>query len=143
MPELALPCIACGTALRNVDPHEIENQPEEGVAFSSPGHYGSTVFDPMDGTFLEINVCDPCLVKAGEQGRVLSGRRRRPVTVERLRVGWEDVDKPLVPWTEGLPGYGDSLDLDPDEDIEKLPKTVHIDPDTWGRALRLIQYEED
>ena len=25
------------------------------------GHYGSTVFDPMDASYLEIVVCDPCL----------------------------------------------------------------------------------
>lgn len=32
-----------------------------GTAFRIYGHYGSTVFDPMDGSSLEIVICDECL----------------------------------------------------------------------------------
>jgi hypothetical protein len=42
------------------------SQPYDGLAFQSQGHYGSTVFDPMDGTYLEINICDECLLRASE-----------------------------------------------------------------------------
>ena len=42
------------------------NQPYGGLAFQSEGHYGSTVFDPMDGTYLEVNICDECLLRASE-----------------------------------------------------------------------------
>lgn len=39
--------------------------------FNSPGNYGSTVYDPMrEDVFLKIYVCDNCLVKAGNEGRV-------------------------------------------------------------------------
>jgi hypothetical protein len=63
-----LPCIVCGRDLASCSR---PNQPLDGLAFSSRGHYGTTVFDPMDGSALEINVCDPCLVSAGERRRVL------------------------------------------------------------------------
>lgn len=36
-------------------------QPLDGLGFITLGHYGSTVFDPMDGSTWEIIVCDPCL----------------------------------------------------------------------------------
>jgi hypothetical protein len=39
-------------------------QPMGGLALNSVGHYGSTEFDPMDGTRIEVVVCDPCLIKA-------------------------------------------------------------------------------
>ena len=67
-------CIVCDKPLRNAAPEEIsQNQPSGGTAFQSRGHYGSTVFDPMDGTYLEVNICDPCLTKAGAEGKVLIG----------------------------------------------------------------------
>lgn len=64
-------CIVCKKSLENV--FDQDNQPNDGLAFQSSGHYGSTVFDPMDGTHLEINVCDPCLKQAGEDGNVMIG----------------------------------------------------------------------
>ena len=39
-------------------------QPLEGLEFVTYGHYGSGVFDPMDGTTLHIVVCDSCLKSA-------------------------------------------------------------------------------
>ena len=123
----ALSCITCGKKLRNVDANA-DNQPSDGTAFQSYGHYGSTVFDPMDGTYLEINICDPCLKKAGEFGRVLVGRDRRPVVVDRLGVaGWERVNRPLVPWNEQLAGFdeNDKCYISEDE-LDRLPKTVQL-----------------
>lgn len=61
-------CIVCRGTMQNID--EDGNQPSGGVAFSTSGHYGSTVFDPMDGTVIEINVCDDCLRLAGIEGVV-------------------------------------------------------------------------
>jgi hypothetical protein len=127
MPRQALPCIVCGRELLNVFADMVENQPDSGIACTSGGNYGSTVFDPMNGEYLELNICDPCLTRAGEQGRVLTGRSRRPVAVEGLLVGWERIERPLVPWTAGLPGYGaDTLNLEV-EDLEGgLPPTVEL-----------------
>ncbi len=64
-------CIACGRELESVFPDDSPasiNQPAHGLAFSTHGHYGSTVFDPGDGSRLEINVCDPCVKDAIEVG---------------------------------------------------------------------------
>lgn len=67
------PCIVCGQKLKDVfgGSPVYANQPGEGLAFTTHGHYGSTVFDPMDGSSLEINICDPCVEKAMERGDVL------------------------------------------------------------------------
>ena len=32
-----------------------------GLMFQTYGHYGTTVFDPMTGEYLEIVVCDECI----------------------------------------------------------------------------------
>lgn len=95
MARLALPCIACGRKLVNVD-EDATNQPYNGTAFVTHGHYGSTAFDPLDGHYLEINICDLCLVLLSE--RVLEGRDRRPVMEDGTVVGWEDCTERLVRW---------------------------------------------
>lgn len=68
---LALPCIVCGRELRNVwgsiDGEEFNNQPSGGLAFSTHGHYGSTVFDPGHAYVrMEISVCDACIQESAE-----------------------------------------------------------------------------
>lgn len=56
-------CFKCGKQLENLAPtFDSEGyQPYEGTAFKTYGHYGSTAFDPMDGSSLEIVICDYCL----------------------------------------------------------------------------------
>jgi hypothetical protein len=71
-----LPCIRCDKLLEPVDPEHMPLQPDCGVMFSASGNYGSEVFDPMDRTHLEINLCDECVIIARDQGRLL--RKRRP-----------------------------------------------------------------
>lgn len=82
MPEIKqLNCIVCNKELEPAFPPPIEhNQPYGGTSFTSRGHYGSTVWDPMDGTYLEINICDECLVKAGDEGKVLYVVPKQSVT---------------------------------------------------------------
>jgi len=87
---------------------------------------------------LELNICDPCLVTAGERGRVLTGRRSRPVALDNLHIGYEEVDVPLVPWHQGIPGYGDVAELSEEDLDEPLPKTFHIDPEALEAARKLI-----
>lgn len=65
---MALPCINCGRALENL--LDQGNQPKGGLAFSTAGHYGTKVFDPMDGAMLEISICDQCLVRLAGLGAV-------------------------------------------------------------------------
>ena len=76
MPEYALDCIVCDKQLKNVFP-DVVNQPSCGTAFTTVGHYGSTVFDSMgDRTFLELNVCDECLKRLASNSKVLMGERQ-------------------------------------------------------------------
>jgi len=58
-------CIVCEKEVDNWDGAYPEREPAvhpiDGTVFRTYGHYGSTVFDPMDGTYLDIVVCDECL----------------------------------------------------------------------------------
>jgi hypothetical protein len=77
-----VPCICCGKKLEADDPRD--NQPRKGLAFQSHGHWPSTLFDPMDGTYLEVNICDGCLLEKAKDGLVLVGKpperpRRKPL----------------------------------------------------------------
>lgn len=141
---MIVPCIICGKILHEVWEQSSNNQPSDGVCAVIPGQYGSTVFDPMSsGEHLEINLCDKCLVEAGEKGRVLSGRHRKPVRMGDFLVGYEELENVLVEWHKGLPGYDDFLELEPDEDLSKLPSTVHIVEKTWNDALKLMEWRND
>lgn len=79
--ELPLPCIICGFQPETTDTHDEDkgNTPYAATAFVTHGHYGSTAFDPLDGTFIEINVCDTCLVRKAETGCIGEGRDHKPV----------------------------------------------------------------
>ncbi len=57
---LRLTCLVCGKRLESVND---ELQPYDGVICLTGGNYGSTVFDPMNGsTALYFVLCDQCLV---------------------------------------------------------------------------------
>jgi hypothetical protein len=66
-----LPCIACGKALEPVGSGS-PNHADDANEFSTHGQYGSTKFDPMDGSLLVVNICDECIVSASFKGRVYS-----------------------------------------------------------------------
>lgn len=68
---MILSCIVCDSELSESFQGTEENQPHKATCFMTQGHYGSTFFDPMDGTWLEINVCDDCLKKAQEKKQIL------------------------------------------------------------------------
>lgn len=56
-----IPCIVCDKDLENWE-YTNSFHPLDGLHFKSYGHYGSAVFDPMDGSSLDIAVCDECLI---------------------------------------------------------------------------------
>lgn len=60
-------CIVCEGPLKNFS--DTENHPLGGTEFWTRGHYGSAITDCMDSTKHIINVCDPCLRVALENGR--------------------------------------------------------------------------
>lgn len=138
MTEQALPCIVCGKPLQNTF-IEMTNQPSEGTAFESHGHYGSTAWDPMDGQYIEVNICDPCLVGAAKQGKVLQGRETKPVIVE-MKVGEAymptvagstKTKRELVPW-DGIRGTDEKDVLHMQE--EDIGSDLYPEID-WNPAL--------
>lgn len=81
---MSLPCIVCLKPLEDAlyEP-STGNQPHAGTAFVTTGHYGSTIYDPMDGSWLEVNICDPCIRLRSKDGFILryppeGSRRAKP-----------------------------------------------------------------
>jgi hypothetical protein len=126
----ALPCIICGIPLKNVW-EEADNQPSDGVACTTNGNYGSTVYDPvMTAEFLEFNICDPCLVKAGAEGRIYAARVKVPIYMDGVGlVGWADAPYRPVVWHAGMPGYNDNIEIDDLEEVKTLGNNARLMPD--------------
>lgn len=125
------PCIICGAPLERVM-ESASAQPSDGIMCETYGNYGSTVWDSMDGEVLAFNICDPCIVRAGRQGRVMTCRRFRPVladeaTVGPVVVGREWVDRAYVPWHHGLERDDEPLHLSMDE-LDALPEGTGVSP---------------
>jgi hypothetical protein len=70
-PMTVVPCIVCGKHLATID---LPNHADDANEFCTHGQYGSTVFDPVNGDHLAINVCDECIVAGAKLGRVLFGK---------------------------------------------------------------------
>jgi len=67
--ESTIDCIVCGKELNNLQ-YEMQNgktvevHPMNGLHFTTRGHYGSTIFDPMGtGEYLDVAICDVCIMK--------------------------------------------------------------------------------
>lgn len=63
-------CICCNQKLQAIFNEPYYKQPSKALHFYTYGHYGSTYFDPMDGSSLHIFVCDSCLEK--NQNKILT-----------------------------------------------------------------------
>jgi len=88
-----LPCIVCAKVPESVENGIYDNfinTPYAGTVFTSEGHYGSTVFDPMNflgrSCRLEITVCDECLKVLKNRVYKVESRPRRP---EETYIAWE------------------------------------------------------
>lgn len=69
----------CGVELRSACLDNKINQPLEGTAFMTHGHYGSTLFDSIDGSeYLEIAICDNCLRRNSKHTRISKTDMDRP-----------------------------------------------------------------
>lgn len=78
-----LPCVVCRKSLDDVGSGS-SNHANHANEFHARGQYGSRVFDPMDGTYLAVNICDDCIVQASHAGHVLTcdGKTITPWTPE-------------------------------------------------------------
>lgn len=130
-----VPCIVCDKELQNVE-STCTNQPYKGTAFTSNGHYGSTSFDPMNGSMIEINICDDCLSEKGKDNKVL-WRREANALVDRTGsiFGWiENPDTPYVFWNPDL----DHIEDDDLED-ERQDGLIRIPVESHKELLELIE----
>lgn len=131
-------CFKCEKDLQSLDTY----QPDRAVTFAAEGQYGSTVFDPMDGSFLEIDICDDCLVLAGDSGFVRIAQTHENLFVP-MRTG-ENVIEVLVgsirtghfipiPWNKDLPYLHDRKFVI--EDVNELERE-------WSRISSRFSFEE-
>jgi hypothetical protein len=125
----ALPCIICYTPLTNVW-QDAENQPNDAVACTTPGNYGSTAYDPvLTAEFLEFNICDPCLIKAGEQNLIYTARTRQPVHLHGIGlIGTVRAPYTPVYWKYGMPGYEDTIVVDSYQEFIELGHDPQLAP---------------
>lgn len=57
-------CFSCDKELENLVYGSVEVHPQGGLHFSSQGHYGSTIFDPVGlNLSIEIAICDECVMR--------------------------------------------------------------------------------
>lgn len=54
-------CFKCDNVLASITGRFEDMHPSNGLHFYTSGHYGSSYFDPMDGSTLNIFICDDCL----------------------------------------------------------------------------------
>jgi hypothetical protein len=80
-----LPCLICGKELEPA--FKDGRQPYGAVMCSTPGNYGSTVFDSINGTQLEFNICDECLKERAD--RILLIRYKQPDPEASFSHIWE------------------------------------------------------
>lgn len=64
-----LHCICCCREMDNIMAGK-GHQPNDGLSFHTYGHYGSTFFDLLDGSAIQIAVCDECLEEADKKGLI-------------------------------------------------------------------------
>jgi hypothetical protein len=82
-------CMVCGKTLDNLQYEmktgkQVEVHPMGGLHFSSFGHYGSTIFDPIGtGESLDIAICDLCIMKNMDKVRG-TGKQELEDTVDGL-----------------------------------------------------------
>lgn len=87
-------CVRCDKELDDISTY----QPNDGLCFMSYGHYGSTVFDPLDGSYLEIVICDECLQKVQKREvnvKYTPNHSNEPEAPEDWVIDWEEVERSL------------------------------------------------
>jgi hypothetical protein len=103
------PCFKCGKEMQRVTDGGWELQPEDGLHFEALGAYGSTVFDPMDGSSLNIIICDDCITEGARQGLVMLDQKYVGISVgDPIRpdseimadfaCGYYSPEREAVPW---------------------------------------------
>lgn len=100
---------------------------EDGTYFRTHGNYGSTVFDPMDGSYLDILICNPCLAERARHAAC--GRDRRPVVCEGVQVGWAR--------TPGREAVTFNPEVMGDHDVEDI---LVVEPEELGTPVPTVEW---
>jgi len=117
----------CLRELRNIDYVSAGgNQPDNATEFYSEGHYGSTTFDPMDGTEIVVNICDNCIRDRVANPLNPVGYRQVyvPIRCMGFYVGRQYVDSQMVPFTLQEESGDDVVEVTPDQLGEALNARV-------------------
>jgi hypothetical protein len=118
----ALACLGCGAKLENALEkleNDLTNLPIGGTIFTSHGNYGSTAFDPTDGSYLVINICDACLFQGQFEGRVLFAKRQVPLPPPALSL-WDG-------YAPEEPSNGEEAELNNLQEIDSVFAPWSID----------------
>lgn len=97
----ALPCLVCRKGLIAIEASPDGEHPQDGVAFTTRGNYGSAVYDDAAGRQMHVNICDPCLeaaIAAGvtresavrPPGQGLDEEARRLLEEAEVIASWDD-----------------------------------------------------
>ena len=77
-------CIVCKTPCDILHAEHSLHPNIAGTMFEATGNYGSTVWDPLDpGRFLQIVICDECLLERKDQVDVVQWRECRRELIKR------------------------------------------------------------
>lgn len=103
-----LPCLVCNKDLGWGDYQPpSDTSPFKGLTFKASGGYGSYVFDPESDVWLELNICDECVLS--HKDLICLARAPEPLPTDRrppTRVIW-DGDDPDSPHWDGSSMVGD------------------------------------
>lgn len=98
--EHSMRCLICRRELQEVfkDPASV-GQPNDATAWTTTGHYGSTVYDPVsEHQYLEAYICDGCL---RERADLVVTVRPKPIRREwEHRSGIHDDPESYAPYSE-------------------------------------------
>ena len=90
--QTVLPCVVCGCELRPIISTDVaDNHPSGALSFQSEGQFGSVEYDPLDGSYIEINICSPCLRRLGQKNQVAI--RKTPTAAFELWVPDENPEE--------------------------------------------------
>lgn len=101
-------CFKCDKTLERAFKDE-DTQPWGATSFFSHGQYGSTVFDPMDESYLGVYICDECLVDNAQ--KVVEWKPARDVFVSSPTNGeWTPPFKSSSEWRRAYPTKEDNAE---------------------------------
>lgn len=137
-------CVCCACGMENIMSGR-GHQPSGGMSFHSYGHYGTSFFDPMDGSYVQVAICDECLVSADSRGAITrrppskDNDRQRTIEEGQKFILESDLDSAVeVAWKRGA---SDWVRLNYPKHYERSP-VEKIDSDELMRRFSQVALEK-